>query len=289
MKNIFNIFFGEQKERKERKSKWPEEYDHLAEEIRNRYFNCFIYGMTGSGKTYFLMNQMYPIIRDLYQQVYVFSRATNYDEYKKAIPKCIFIAEKHLLMLKAIMKKQEIEGVDEVKTKSQQKTVYKENMLFIWDDYLDAKTFKDDTFKSQFYNGRHYQISVIVMSQITNNVITTDLRGNTGISVYFRVSNANQRTNAINAISECIWNVTDDLTKTVVHNRANKIYGEYISGVKYGHIIINSACEILYPSINLVDTLKPKRKMEQDDSSDDEEINSDISKMREDIRESTDD
>ena len=280
MDTIIGFLIGTKAEKKERKGKWAEEYDQLAEEIRNRYFNCFIYGMTGSGKTYFLMNVMYPIVKDLYQQVYVFSRATNFDEYKKAIPKCVFIAEQHLPLLKAIMKKQEIEGVDEVKTKSQHKTVYKENILFIWDDYLDLKTFKDDIFKSQFYNGRHYQISVIVMSQVTNNVITTDLRGNTGLSVYFRVSNSNQRTNAINAISECIYNVNDEMSKRDVHNKANKMYGEYISGIKYGHMIINSACEILYPRISLVETLKPKKQLDLEESSSDEEINEDIDKLR---------
>jgi hypothetical protein len=252
--------FGEEKKPIK---KITEGFEVFSEEIRSDYFNCLIFGKTKSGKTYFLLNVLYPAIRDLYTHVYIFSRETNKNEYKKAIPNCIFVSAHHVDILREIFAVQSSKGKEINGT-----TVYDARILIIWDDYLDEKAFKDPDFKAQFFNGRHYQISVVMLTQVSNGVLKTEIKNNTQISVFFKMVDPYQLVTGRKRIEECIVNEGYDQKQAC--RMSGRILNDLVIRKKYGCVIINDAAEMLYPKIN-VDLYKPKkRKLELEESSESE-------------------
>jgi len=264
------ILGGEEKKERKKKAIIPEGYTRLSINLRDNFFNSIIYGKTKSGKTYFLLNIMYPMIRDLYDKVYIFSRASNYKTYKEAIPNCVFIDHDHGRAMKDLLNFQIYKNIDEEKSKKDKhQTIYKDNFLIIWDDILDEKLFKDDIFKSQFFNGRHYQISVILLTQVSNKIITTDIKGNTQVSIYFKIVDVNQLNSCRRRIEEALVNQGYDEKKSQA--MAVKIMREEVINKDYGMIAISDASEFLYPMRlqNIVSDDKKKLPFESSDEDND--------------------
>ena len=264
--SFMDWLFGK-KEEKEKPGKVLDEHKKLCEEVRREFFNCMIFGKTKSGKTYFLLNILYPMIRDQYKYVYVFSRKTNEEEYKKAIPKCIFVDDNHLEVLQLLMHIQQNNNIDQNATKKEGKTRYKDNILVIWDDFLDAKTFREDSFKSQFFNGRHYQFSIIVLTQVTNRIISTDIRGNTQFNVFFKIVDTIQSRMCTDRINEALVNMGVD--EKEVKSVCNKIKRECINNKPHGFVVINDSSDFLYPDIESM--LRKEKEPILDSSSDEED------------------
>jgi len=201
----------------------------FKKQIRNNFFRCLIYGSTGSGKTYFLLNTLIPMIKDQYDDIFVFTRSFNKKDYKDY--PCVF--KNHYNILKKLISVQE-----------KKKEAKRGNILIIWDDILDKKLFDKKEFKEQFINLRHLNVSLILLTQICNKIIATEMKGNTEFSVFFRINHRAQRRELIQKICECLDDEDELIDKQLIV-KAKKIYKDKIKNKKYGYLIFNYKDQIL--------------------------------------------
>ena len=259
-------------EHKKHQMKIAEEYNDMKKAMRLNYFNAIFLGKTNSGKTYMLNNFVLPAIIDMYDVIVVFTRKNNVESYtddivkKLKFPKAnlMFVVDHYLEQLNKLVILQE-NNID----KNSEKLAYKSNILIIWDDVLDSKMFDSDMFTRQFTNFRHLQISVILLSQITNKIINTRIKGNITFNFIFRINNKRQKDEVYDLIEQSIINDNDmnDIDNKNSKDEAKKLYRECVLKNKYGHIVISEDGTILHKT--------KKNELDNDDNSDDNSDNDD--------------
>jgi hypothetical protein len=211
----------------------------------SKFFRCIIFGSSGSGKTYLVLNRILPMLKNSYDNVIVFTRSHNNKQYRKAIKKIFgdyptIINSNFKGNLKKIRVKQE-RNEDKELSKKEDHPVYRSNLLFIWDDILDESLFKDQDFMDQFTNMRHLQCSTIVLSQVSNKVINTQMKANTNYFIFFKLNNKIQRRMALNMIEEVVdWKFG---SKDPAED-SKKIWNKNVIDKKYGYIVITDDNEI---------------------------------------------
>jgi vacuolar-type H+-ATPase subunit F/Vma7 len=209
--------------------------------LKDSYFRINIFGKTGSGKTYCLLNFIIPKLKDKYNEIVVFTKSHNNTQYNRKIKEIFKIApyiinKNFKVVLNKIKDIQEknITGEDE-----DGHPIYGTNILLIWDDILDETLFKDQDFLDQFTNMRHLQCSIIVISQMANKTINTQMKANTSMFIYFKLTNEIQRREALNMLKESIMMSSDKvLGEKEAKNKAQKLWNKCVQKKKYGFIII---------------------------------------------------
>lgn len=215
-----------------------EKYKQLIKRFKNDYFRMIIFGCTGSGKSYFLAKQLYPIIKKNYDNIVVFTRKFNATFYEKQIPNCSLITDKDTI-LDSIKRIKETQEMNIKKLDNLGCPIYKTNILFIFDDIVDEKLFKDDEFKEIFFNLRHLQISVILLSQISNTAINTSLKANCQFFVIFKLNDMYQKRFAMQLIEQSVMNEDPSFTDNDIKTKSKKIMISSLYDKKYGKIIID--------------------------------------------------
>jgi hypothetical protein len=218
--------------------------------IQEKYFRMLILGMTGSGKTYFLANSVLPVIRKDYDIFIVITRTYNKKVYeqlleKNHVPKTksnVFTPElQEILPLLHTIKIIQSES-----PKSYDKDghpIFEDNILIIFDDILDEIIMRNTGFLELFNNFRHIQVSVILLSQITNRAITNQMKANTHYTVMFNLMGPMQSMYPKQLLTEALLNkYNGDKNKAKVD--AEKLYSARVQNKKYGFLIVDNAMNI---------------------------------------------
>jgi hypothetical protein len=226
--------------------------DELKKKFRKDFFRCQIWGASQCGKTYFLTNILLPEIIKQYDEVIVFTRSHNNKYYKKALNKLkkniTIINEDFIDNLNKIRKMQE--DTNNIKKFDKDgNPEYNVNLLIIFDDIIREKDFRNDDFLDLFTNFRHLQCSTILISQIVNHAITTQMKANTNIFVMFRLGHYKQRSEIIKLIEEALMKEAEEkeikLEPPVIKRIAKSIYHDNITSIKYGYVATDDG-QILY-------------------------------------------
>lgn len=206
--------------------------------IRKDFFRMCIIGNSGSGKTYFTLKILYPMIRNQYDEVFIFTRSHNNIQYNKIIPEAhIFNKDflDHVVMIRA---KQE---VNIKQYASDGKPIYKTNVLLIWDDILDKKMFNDQLFVDLFTNMRHLQTSTILITQLSSGVLNTAIKSNCTHFAIFRINDPHQKRPVMRIIESGIVNTYARekifLELEEAKKKASDLYNSAIMRQEYGYIL----------------------------------------------------
>jgi len=217
-----------------------------------------ILGSSGSGKTYLLLNKILPAIKDIYDIFVIFTREFNVVQYRQSFNKMfkkskkdplsryfveeefepLFITETDNIM-PMIERIKELQGENMSHYDKDGVPVYNDNILFIFDDILRESMFKDDRFLEVFVNLRHLQISTILLAQITNKAISTQMKANTNFFVVLSLNGYHQRRFPISLIAECVEKDNPDIGPKKSIQEARKIYRDSCTNKQYGYLVID--------------------------------------------------
>jgi len=221
----------------------------LIKKIKAGPFRMLIFGSSGSGKSHFLTHTMLPLIKTNYDEFVVFTRAFNKSFFQKMfqtkmkphIPMFHIGIEGILDKIEDIKEKQ----MENVKTWDKYgNPIFRTNIMFVFDDILNEKLFKNDEFLEVFANLRHLQISTILCTQITNKVISTQMKCNTNFFVIFKLNDEIQQRFPLARIREAI-NKDGIIESRKLKRKAINIYNDRLIRKKYGYLIIDDEA-ILY-------------------------------------------
>lgn len=212
------------------------------------YFRMLIIGSTGCGKTFFLLMKLLPIILKNYTKVVIFTKSHNNRRYEKQIRKLSpdikikIVNSDYLEELEQLRLDQE---ENEVGENNEGDPIYGDNILIIWDDVLNEKLFKEEKFLDQFTNMRHIQVSTIILSQITNKVVSRQIKANVEYFVLFKLNHWGQQEEPLKLIQSCIYKKAPSMHKDKIKAKAMSIYKKNIMDREYGHIIISGSSDIV--------------------------------------------
>jgi len=220
----------------------------LVKKLNKNYFKMLIMGASNSGKSYFLMNTILPLLKKKYDEYCIFTREFNKREYQHTFrtkmrkePR-IYIGKDNILeKIRKIMNAQR-ENVKKYDKRGI--PIYHTNILFIFDDIIDEKLFKEPLFMELFFNMRHMQISTILCAQLTNKAIATQMKGNTDFFVMFRIGDMYQRRFYEEIIGGCLLKCNPELTIPKTKEKARKIISERIMKIQYGYVICDNNSNI---------------------------------------------
>jgi hypothetical protein len=226
-------------------------YKGLKKKFREDFFRCCIFGASQSGKTYWLVNILIPDIINQYDEIFVFTRSHNNEQYKRVFKK--YRKDVHIInrnFIGALTKIRKLQDANIKKVKKNGEPVYHANLLLIWDDVLDEKLFRDPSFLDQFTNLRHLQASTIVISQILNQAVTTQMKANTNIFVLFRMNHYRQRGEIVKLIEETIIKEYERAGRRFapekIKREAKNLYNEFIVGQDYGYLVTDDFQELYF-------------------------------------------
>lgn len=218
--------------------------------MSEKLFRMMIFGSSQSGKTYLLLHKLLPLLSDHYDSYVIFTRKFNIPCYKKAFRnknmkghKPIFFTDisEILNVIKKIENIQEknIKGYD-----SEGEPIYKNKILFVFDDIIKEKLMKTDDFLEVFVNLRHLYISTILLSQIVSKAITTDMKASTNYFIFFALNDPIHQRMPINLIKGCLSKKYPDKKISWFDEHAKKIYNQKCMYKKYGYLIIDDSSEL---------------------------------------------
>lgn len=231
-----------------KKRKRGESRGAMEEKLNSGYFRMMILGSSGSGKTHLLLYKLLPLLKRTYSTYVIFTRQFNANQYVKAFKKLgprlgeeiepiIYTDTSTILPRIETIKELQEENISHYDRDGI--PVYGDNILFIFDDVLKENMFKSDAFLEVFVNLRHLQISTIMLSQITNKAISTQMKANTTYFILLRLNGYYQRQFPISLISECVEKLEPGLSPKKANEKARKIYGEHCINTQYGYLIVD--------------------------------------------------
>jgi len=224
--------------------------------LTEKYFRMLILGCSQCGKTYLVANSIIPAIKKNYSNFIVFTRSYNKDVYKKIFDRNNIPEDKQAIMtldptfiMLAISKLKATQEKYYEKNDKDGHPIYKSSILVIFDDILNENMMKSDAFLEIFANLRHLQISTILLSQITNKAITTQMKANTNYTFMFKLMGHAQQLYPIQLIEDCILKREPFIKKDNLNNKARKIYSDNVMSKKYGYIFVDSDMNMRIPAI----------------------------------------
>ena len=204
-----------------------------------------IMGETGSGKSYFLKKKILPSIKSKYDSVVIFTRDYNKLLYEKYIEdelnmKGVVLTFDKKFLITAIDKIKQMQSVNIKEYDKEKHPIYNNSIILVFDDILDEKIMRQDDFLELFINMRHMQFSIILLSQITNKAITTQMKANTQFNVMFNLGGYYQQQYPVQLITEAVLKKHPEMKHDNAKNEAHKIYQAKCVEKKYGYIIIDN-------------------------------------------------
>jgi len=216
----------------------------IIERLRGDYFRMMILGSPGSGKTYLTVNNILPAIKKKYDEYCIFTRPYNERFYLTQFKKRMGSHIPHIFTdvpnLMEII--ENIKDLQKKNIKTYDKTghpVFKSNILFLFDDVIQEKLFKDDRFLEIFINLRHLQISTILISQVTTKQISTAMKANTNFFCCFRQNGFYQRRFALDLIGETLSKENPTWGQAKIKKKALELYQDRVLKKQYGYIVID--------------------------------------------------
>ena len=214
--------------------------DLFFKDLRKKYFRNIVFGSSQSGKTYWLFNNVLPQLKDLYKTIIIFTKKDNNTLYKLYLDKLKFaqpliynIDDDIRKMIKGIYALQE-------NNKSADGLRYLTNILIIFDDILDKKLFNSDLFLTLFTSSRHKQISTILLTQVSHDIINAKIKGNTSFFTLFNINNDSSFYYSLALIQGSIRKSSDDdLSINELRLKAKNYYNKYIKNKPYGSLVIS--------------------------------------------------
>lgn len=213
------------------------------------YFRMLVMGKSNSGKTYFLLNELLPILVKKYTMFYVFTVEYNIGVFKKVLTKLGVdpVRQKLIKVPDTSMIPYAVQAIEtaiiEDKTGEDEDghTTFRDHSLLIFDDLLDDNVMQSTVFRNLFTRSRHMQMSVIMISQISTRAVTPAMKANTTYNVIFKMPGTQSRY-AIELISDSIEKALLMKNKTgndhAIRQMASKLYLENCENVEFGHLII---------------------------------------------------
>ncbi len=222
--------------------------------LKEDSWRMLIMGKTKSGKTHLTMKTILPAVSKSFDVVIVFTRKFNEKYYEKQfenigrVPKKEREGDRKYVILTfdddANIRSDVINAINNVK-KTQLENVkeydeegipeYNDRILLIFDDILDEYMMQLPDFMSMFISFRHIDISVILLSQISNKAISTQMKANTEHSIFFDLNNQFQRRYPIEVIADTFPDIEDKIR----HQKAEEMYKKKCVETKYGYLIVS--------------------------------------------------
>lgn len=141
-------------------------------------------GKSKSGKTTMLHRILYSLRKQI-NQIFIFSQTIKINSKEFAyIPKENQINSLDISFIDELLNKQEKDILDSGK---------RQNIMLIFDDIIGDKNVSSPTIKNLFTLGRHYNVSIIFLSQVSKGVLTTTVRNNTNYILSFFQHNQRRR------------------------------------------------------------------------------------------------
>ena len=139
-----------------------------------------IIGKSRSGKSEMVHRIVYGIRKQI-DEIYLFSQTADIN--KKHF---FYIPEKNLI------NHLDLDLIQQLFEKQKSTTKPKE-ILLLFDDIIGDRNIHNPVIKNLFTLGRHYHISVIFLSQVSNGILNTTIRSNTNWVISFFQHNQKRR------------------------------------------------------------------------------------------------
>jgi len=233
----------------------------------DHYFRCLIIGATGTGKSFFMTQMLFPYIQHRYDRVIIFTRETNITYYeintryfrannqtwwewltgsRENFVKVCTDINSIIPTIRDIPNHQEIIGFDPDGTPR-----YKYNYLLVFDDILNARLVQDQTFVNLFTHYRHYQVSLFFIAQATSRIVPPNIRTQASVVI---MTSTSQRDVRNNLLREYVYQLVEDdifAHDARVRNLARSAYYKAIVEPRsrqfyYGLLVIDLKHEKLY-------------------------------------------
>lgn len=234
-------------------------------------FRSLFVGCSQSGKSYFLTQKVLPVIQYQYDRVFVFTRPTSVPYYEKHTwdwnanrehrvwnaksetakelykrwygePKykrfiCINDQPRTVPMaLNQITSSQDANALSKLNDTDEKSFKYK--LLIIFDDVLNEKLNNTDEMRDLFTNYRHYNISTIMLAQVSSVLTTTAMKNNINILVMAKMPLLNMRKTLINDyIKNIMVDVYED--EDEAKRKADLLYNKVCKEMDHGLLIID--------------------------------------------------
>ena len=135
-------------------------------------------GKSKSGKTEMLHRIVYKIRKQV-KEIHLFSQTADINQSQfKYIPKKNLHNELDIQFLENLFKVQKGS---------------KDNVLLVFDDIIGDRQINNPVIRNLFTLGRHFHISVIFLSQVSNGILNTTIRSNTNWVISFFQHNQKRR------------------------------------------------------------------------------------------------
>lgn len=231
-------------------------------------FRMIIYGATQTGKTYFLRHHLLEQVADKFDKIYVFTVNHNKDTYTKILHEKLKYIEGEtydvftdpnpdfILQMISVLGALRDKMYKTDKYTDEGDPIYGGEWLYVFDDILNKTLTSDPEFRALFVAGRHQGISVVMITQVTNDVITTAIKGNTDMVVIFPIYNTFQRREILARITEALIKRHDDRHEEVNSNslvhEARSILSEILGDTnKYRFIMIDQQNDIVVSPVQI--------------------------------------
>lgn len=216
--------------------------DHISNSGLDEYvgdMRGLVIGASGSGKSYFCVYELYPLIAHKYNVVVVFTKKGNEGFYEKNIPGVMVITD--LQDIPTYLQRLEDYQVSNPKTnwRGQEQTdqhgnkVYQNNILVIFDDVIDEKLVQNKTLQEAFANYRHLQIDILFIIQASTRVVSTLMKNNVNTVIICAMPNADMRKKLLKEYLVPTLEVYG-----YPQSKAEELYNSIVAQRQFGKIII---------------------------------------------------
>lgn len=243
-------------------------------------FRSIIFGSSGSGKSFFLTQKLFPKIQEQYDFIVVFTRPTNYEYYirqtydtyanrplpppkqswfsfnpePQPVTNFVYVStdpNEFTTIIDSMPEYQQdnIKSIDD-----EGNPVYKYRGLFIFDDVLDERFSKSQSIINVFTHYRHYNIDTFFLVQTSAVQITPLMRNNIDIFIMTKMKLAEMRNRCLNYYLKDIIQTIDmkgDEAKQISQN----IYKKVCEDNKHGVLLLDMNTPAIYYTTS---TIQPR-------------------------------
>lgn len=211
--------------------------------LNKDYFRLLAIGASGSGKTFYICNQIIPAITNKYDVFYIISPGYNSNVYKQAIAKnklviCVDSTKFGKTGLKDTLNNIffAIDKTEKKNIKDQHgHKVYKHNTIILLDDCLSEEYSKSTEMMNLFMRSRHYQCSIIMTSNATTRIITPQMLNNSSYLFVFKLM-GKSRNDMLNMMMNYVDVKGSDKE---IKKYCDDLLDQKVDSVKYGNMIID--------------------------------------------------